>query len=330
MTLSRAMSGSLSVAPETRRRILSVAKQVGYYPRPNIGRPRRDSRKGRATAEMIMGTPYNSEFCLAMMGVIEQELAARNFDCVIRTTDGRFEPFVQLCHSLRASSDLPTLVIGYLPAREIEILLKARPRAILVDHTGDPELAVPYRSIGFDNTEAARQVVRHLLATGRRRILLITGFGGHYFRREIEQGYREALAGAGVTARPEWVLETDFSMEQAAAAVTKAVNDGTRFDAVFTNDTMAVAVLWALEKHGLRVPADVAVAGCDGLPIGQYTKPSLTTARLDYAQLGRVVIQQMFDAQESDTLTRTRLLPELIIRDSTKEKQDGVPRPGGE
>lgn len=317
MTVTRALRPGSSVAPKTRAMILDVVKELGYQPRPNMGRPRKVASSIRQKVEVIMGTNIKSEFYLALLSSIEQELAARGLDCVVRTASSELEYFLVLCERLRNDRTVPTMVLGYLPTRQLEVLLEARPSAILVDHTGDSALMMPYRSIGFDNVEAGRLITRHLLDTGRKRILLVNGISGHYFSREIDRGYREALAAKGAQFDPALVVETDFTMEQADKRVCEAMDRGLDFDAVFTNDEMAVAVIGTLLKRGKRIPEDVAVAGCDGLPIGGFTVPTLTTVRLDYVRLGQLSVKYAFDEEAAQTPVRLRLIPELVIRKST-------------
>jgi DNA-binding LacI/PurR family transcriptional regulator len=318
VTVSRALRADAPVAEATRKRVLKAAEEAGYQPRVRMGRPRRASRAERPCIEVVMGLKFHSVFYSVLLTAIERELAEKGHDCIIRSANGGFAAFVRLCEVLRASPHTPTLVVGYLPVQQLRTLLEVRPRALLVDHTGDPRLALPYSSIGFDNTEAARMMVRHLLAAGRRRILLLNGFADHYFAREIDQGYREALAQAGVPADPALIFETDYTPESAVEKLTGALDAGLAFDAVFTNDEMAAAVLYTLRKRGLRVPEDVAVGGCDGLSFGPYLTPPLTTVLLDHVVLGRLAVTHILNPDPASALPcRTRLLPRLEVREST-------------
>lgn len=321
MTVNRALRPGSPVAAETRAKVLAAVERLGYHPRPNLGRPRTAAAmQQRRTVEVILGDHRASSFSQALLAAICQELAQRNRDCVIRSAAGGHQEFLALCECMRADRDLPTLVMGYLPSRQLEVMLEVRPNAILVDHTGDPAVAMPCHSIGFDNAEAARLATRHLLEIGRRRILVLNGFAGHYFTREIATGYRAALAECQLEVAAELLIETDFSPESAAAAIHAAVERGLVFDAVLTNDDMAVAVLSSLRQRGLDVPGDVAVAGIDGLPLGAFLSPSLTSACLDYAQLGRMAAACVCDEAEMPSVPiRRRLLPQLLIRNSTKE-----------
>ena len=318
VTVSRALRADAPVAAGTRRLILQAAEAAGYQPRVRMGRPRRAARVERPCIEVILGARLHSEFYSVLLTAIERELSVRSHDCVIRTATGGFGEFVRLCEVLRDSPGIPTMAVGYLPLQQLRTLLEVRPQTLLVDHTGDPRLTMPYSSIGFDNTEAARMMVRHLLERGRRRILLLKGFAEHYFSREVEQGYREAMAQAGLPADPELIRETDYTAENAVDTLNAALDAGTKFDAVFTNDEIAAAVLHTLRKCGLRVPEDVAVGGCDGLPFGQYTMPPLTTVLLDHVRLGRMAVEHILEPERGTSAPRRlRLLPLLEVREST-------------
>lgn len=318
MTVSRALRSDGSASDETRQRILETAEKLGYHPRVRMGRPRLATPENRPEVEVIMGTHLQQLFSTALLVAIERELADRHYDCVIRSANGEFRDFVNLCDLLRRLPPKPTLVVGYLPLPQLRTLLDVRPQALLVDHTGDPNLDVPYASVGFDNIEAARQMTRHLLHQGRNRILLIKGFDCHYFSREQEQGYREALSQAGIECCSDLILSTDFSPQQAVGALDRVMRDGIPFDAVMSNDEMAIGLLHALNARGLTVPGDVAVGGCDGLPFGQYTIPPLTTVQLDHVALGRRAVAHILqEGQEPVPPQRIRLLPTLAVRESS-------------
>lgn len=319
VTVSRALRADTSVAEKTRQRILEAAEAMGYRPRVRMGRPRCFASSRRDSIEVVMGIKFHTTFYSVLLTSIERELAGNRHDCVIRSANGDYREFMRLCEILRASPDIPTLVVGYLPTSQLRTLLEVRPHALLVDHTGDPALTLPYSAIGFDNPEAARLMVRHLVDRGRRRILLLKGFSEHYFAREIEQGYREALAQAGIEPEDALILETDFTPEDAVVKLEKALDAGLEFDAIFANDEIAIATRHVLHKRGLRIPEDVALGGCDGLPFGAYMMPPLTTVQLDHVQLGRLAVAHILNDETTRAIPlRTRLLPRLIPRESTE------------
>ena len=188
MTVARALRPGSSVAAETRAKVIEESRRLGYVPRPNFGRPRSLASITRPVVDVILGDHVASTFMHGLLDVICRELGRRSYDCLIRSAKGDFDDFLRLCESMRADRERTTMIVGYVPTSQLRVLLEVRPNALLVDHTGDPRVDVPCHSIGFDNAEAARQVVGHLATRGYRRILLINGIPGHYFTREVTPG----------------------------------------------------------------------------------------------------------------------------------------------
>ncbi len=321
MTVSRALRQDGRVLESTRRRIVTMADKMGYLPaNKRAGRPRRASTTVRKSIDVIWGMAVAPEniFQSQLLIAIEQTLARRGCDCVIRTCGHDYDRFLRLCETLRDSSAAATLLVGDFQVEQLRTLIRLLPKSILVDQTDDPRLDGPYEFVAFDNVEAARLATRHLIQTGRRRIVLLTGPKDHCFSREIERGYRDVLESSDIAWDAKRIHYTNFSAHSAHALICQMIEKGADFDAVFTNDEMATGVLRALHEKGKRVPEDVAVIGCDGLPLGLQTIPSLTTVALDYDQLGRLAVESVLsDAGEKTAPQRLRLVPRLVVREST-------------
>jgi len=318
MTVSRAFRENSSVRASTRKRVLSAAAEMGYQANPGIGRPRLAPTAARPVVDVVVGTKANLGclFYSDLLLILEQELSAHGHDCVIRSCSTEYEPFTKLVDVMRTSQARGTLLLGYFDVAQLQVLLEIDADALLLDNPGDSALMLPYSSLAFDNAEAARVAVTHLLNRGAERILLMKGFADHYFSREIETGYREALGVAGRDADAGLIVSADFTTSGARELVRAVLANEPAFDAVFTNDEMACGVLQALREAGLDVPGDVRVVGCDGLPVGEQVSPRLTTVALDYRELGRLAVERLLTRDERSCRMRTRLVPELVIRDS--------------
>lgn len=320
MTVSRAFRRNSYVAPAVRERILKAAAEMSYHPDGWIGRPRRESKKSGMTARVIVGEQFGGAnfYYTFLLGSIEQALANYRYACQLHTSDGNFKNFIWLCDVLRSERNIPTMIAGYFSVERIRVLMAAAPGALLVDYTEEPGLIHHYNCAGFDNIEAGRIATRHLLEIGRKRILLIKGNPSHYFSTEIEVGYRQVLSQNGITPEKAWVVSADFTAAGAYQSVIKIIKHGVDFDAVFTNDQMALGVMRALAEKGRKIPEDVAVAGCDGLPYGSFLRPSLTSIVMDYAELGRMAVEHVLSRNTSqNAIKHIRLVPELIAREST-------------
>lgn len=90
-------------------------------------------------------------------------------------------------------------------------------------------------------------------------------------------------------------------------------------DAVFSaNDQMAIGLIRAFCDRGLRVPDDVMVAGFDGVPMGAYTIPSLTTVQQDFDALSSRAVSRAIDMIHGASVKKLLMQPRLIIRESTR------------
>jgi LacI family transcriptional regulator len=320
MTVSRALRNNPSVKGSTRQRILDTAERLGYIRSLRIGRPAVLENQNSSKIELVIGmTGGNiSTFHAKLITVIEQELAREDCDCIVRTYAGDYEQFLILLENVRNSQAQATLLIGGFLPEHLRSLLEAAPNAILLDNPGDLSLETPYESFSFDNVQAARTAVNYLFQSGRKRILLLTGFPEHFFSREVINGYREMFSLKGIDIDENLICYTDFTCEGACKAIKNVLDKGLEFDAVFTNDEMASGVYRALLGNGLKIPENVAVCGCDGLPLGLHLYPQLTTVILDYEELGKRAVRHLLhERQKNNSLCRVRLLPRLEIREST-------------
>lgn len=323
MTVSRALRGEDGVAPEKARLAIETAERMGYRPRPKVGRPRaaRAAESNTVIVVVCQAIAPKSIFTAELLVPLEQALRQCGCRLVIRTAGAEYAEFLALVQDLKKSAALATMVIGYLPEDWLRSILEAVPRPILIDHTGDPLANQPCDSISFDYIEAARMAVTHLVESGRRRIALIAGAPEHYFSRDIETGYRDALRRAGIAVDEALIRYADFSAAGAMMEAARLLESESAVDAIFTNDEMALGVQRFLNEQGIAVPERIALVGCDGLPFGEYLTPSLTTMAVGGDDLGRVAADRVTQLQRAPDLPpcRVRLLPKLVLRESSRK-----------
>ncbi len=132
-----------------------------------------------------------------------------------------------------------------------------------------------------DNVAGATAVVEHLVAGGHTRIAHIGGPAALDVAQQRATGYRTTLAAHGLGSDDALVAAGDFSEDSGYAAALELLARGEPPTAVFAaNDMMAIGAIAAFQLSGMVVPTDVAVAGFDGIHLGRYVQPTLTT----YAQ----------------------------------------------
>ncbi|MFI2485515.1 LacI family DNA-binding transcriptional regulator [Promicromonospora kroppenstedtii] len=313
-TVSNVINGHPNVRPETRERVESAIAELRY--RPNTSA--RSLRHGRAGFLAIALPELTSPYFAGLASELAAAARAVGQSVLIEETSG------DLAGERAVLDGLPShLVDGVFfsplvtPVAEVVERRDGTPLVLLGEY-GEP---AGVDHVGVDNVAAARDVTRHLLDLGRRRIAGIGLQSGAGTGRLRGEGYLAALAEAGVPADPDLVVEcTDYHRASGADAVTQLLARGVEVDAVFCfNDLMALGALRALHEHGLRVPQDVAVAGFDGIEDGQFSVPSLTTVTPDLpllaAEAVRLVMRRI---AEPDAPAEHVVVPHAITaREST-------------
>jgi DNA-binding LacI/PurR family transcriptional regulator len=169
---------------------------------------------------------------------------------------------------------------------------EANPLLDELDRTGLPYVLVhndtPHRpAVSVDNRWAACDGVRALLLRGHRRVLMLTGSFAESDRARLRyRGYVDAMLEAGLA--PHAPLELDFNADHLPPALLQRFADpALRPTALFCgNDRLAMIVMRGLACAGLSVPRDMSVLGFDGIPLGEWLSPALSSVIVPNRDIG--------------------------------------------
>ncbi|MEU1167504.1 substrate-binding domain-containing protein [Streptomyces sp. NPDC005921] len=186
----------------------------------------------------------------------------------------------------------------------------------------------PVDRVAMANREGVRALVGHMVSLGYTRIAALGADHTDLPERSAAHlrldGYRDGLRDAGLPCLPELVVDLDprWSRRLGAAGVRRLIERGTPFDAVLAfADTLALGALHAVRDAGLRVPAEVAVAGFDDTDEARYSYPSLTSIAPGTTQIAREALvlldNRMKDAHAQETGRLVVADFELMLREST-------------
>jgi LacI family transcriptional regulator len=201
---------------------------------------------------------------------------------------------------------------------ELAQVVRSSVPAVVLQHV--PGGGVPF--VGSDDRQAGRVATEHLLALGHRFIGTISGPYRRWIVRSRLIGYEEALRDAGAAMSEDLVAEADWSPSGGARALHILLEREPRITAVFVhNDDMAIGVLRELRRLGRRVPDDVAVVGCDDLPLAEHLTPSLSSVHLPFREIGSLAVRVLLDRMSGmgDPYGEPSLLPvTLSTRESSR------------
>jgi len=310
-TVSRALNGHENVADAVRKRVIHVASELRYSPH-HAAR----SLSSRRTHTIGVVLPdLHGEFFSELMRGIDQVARERGLHLLVSSYHGLPEEQGAALRAMRGRVDGLLVMSPYVGNTDFltENLTPALP-AVLINTLlpgGD------YAALSIDNYGGARAMMRHLIEGGHRRIAFIAGPEDNFDAHERLRGYRDALAEALPDAKA-WVLSGDFDEASGHRAGRELLSAQDRPDAVFAaNDMMALGCLFAFNQAGVQMPRDVALVGFDDIPLARYVYPSLTTMRVNIAELGGRAMRALLDLPQAQPQPSTQLAPELIVRDSS-------------
>jgi LacI family transcriptional regulator len=309
-TVSRALNGAENVLPDTRQRILDVARELRYSP---SGAARSLITRRTDTVGALL-PDLHGEFFSELIRGIDQAARARGLHLLLSSSH---DDANEAAAALRAMNGRVDGLLVMSPHADDDFLSQNLPPnlpAVLLN-SGVRSPTQPVFAV--DNFGGSRAMTEHLVGIGRRRIAFLGGPATNFEARERERGYRAGL-GEG---REPWLLEGDFSEGggQRAGAALLALPPKERPDAVFAaNDIMAIGLLGTLLAGGVRVPEDIALAGFDDIPIARYVSPALTTMRVPIAALGQQALDALADTLESNAAdpSATVMPVQLVVRRS--------------
>jgi LacI family transcriptional regulator, gluconate utilization system Gnt-I transcriptional repressor len=308
MTVSRAINQPELVLPETRERIYDVIRSVGFVPNQVAGNLARNRSR-------IIGTVVPP---LINAGIAEQVqgmsdlLGAEGYQLLI--AQGPFTPELEerLILSLLAWQPAGFVLQAFVASeRARQILLTRR---IPVVEISEIEGQEPIGAlVGVSNHAAARAMTLHLAAKGYRRIAFIdTPPHGNDRLQRRALGYRAAMA---ELRRKPIAIEGPMTVEFGAQAL--ALLHSLRPDVVFCpSDTLAIGLLQACHRAGVKVPQDLAVAGYGDLDLAAQMYPSLTTVCVRRYEMGRLAAQTVLDMAMGGKPDVTDIGFEIIDRES--------------
>ena len=312
-TVSRVLNRRNIVNSDTRKRVESAIRELGY--RPNV------------FARGLMLRKSN------ILGLVLPDLHGEFYSEVIRGANFRaHELGYQLMISSIAKDDdgsaLLTAVLGHglvdgvavmvseIDAKTRESLANVSLPFVVLD--GNIE-GIKHDSVVIDQRQGAEAMVKHLIDNcGAQRIVFVGGLETNLDTIERLAAYRHVMQLAGLEVGPDDVFHLDYHYETAYKLGLDKVSDWATDDACIfaANDEMAAGIIDAAIEQGIAVPAQLRVVGFDDTRIAQMTRPRLTTVHVPMSSMGASAVELLCQRLDEDKRPATKLTlqSELIVR----------------
>jgi LacI family transcriptional regulator len=313
-TVSKVINGRYGVAADTTARVNAVINDLGYQA-SLVAQSLRNHRTNVIGILVADLEPFSAELLKGAADAIR----GSGFEMVVYSAGGLADDHVgwERRYLSRLSG---TLIDGAVLVTPTVVDVNYGAPIVAIDpHTGQSELP----TIDSDNLRGGQLATAHLLGLGHRRIAMLSGRPDLESSRLREQGYRQAMAAAGVPVSEDLVLVGGYDAQASAECTRTLLTSADPPTAIFAaNDVSAIAAIRAAVGLGLRVPADLSVVGFDNIPESALCAPPLTTVNQPIRQMGERSIQLLLRLMRGDHVedTHITLQTDLVVRQSARAR----------
>jgi LacI family transcriptional regulator len=319
-TVSRVVNNNYPVKKETREKIEKAIEKLNY--KPNAMARSLITKKTSMIGIIVPG--ITNLFFPTIVEAIEEQIKQRGYSIALSNTEGDAAQEREVADRIVARQVDGIIVID--PRQEnlksgfYDNISKSVPLIII---NGAPS-GSKCSFVSYDEEVGTREAFDYLISLGHKKISFVRGHKS--FSYDIkEQIYGETLEREGleyhkvinvgkgnsieVVDSTEKMIEEIFSKEERPTAVFAC------------NDLMAVGVLNASSKLGIKVPEELSVIGCDNTLIAHISSPKLTSVDLDMKEIGARAAEELMGIIENSERNRSKVIMDtkLIIRDSCAE-----------
>ena len=318
-TVSRVLNNSPGVSEKARRRILEVVEK--HHFRLNNAAKLLKQQTNNDVAIIVKGTK-NLLFA-SLLVTLQRQIRESGYTSVIYYITEDEHEVEQAIQASIERSPLGILFLGSNKENFRELFSYVDVPCVLVTNSADDLEFDNLSSVAVDDCQAAFCAVEYLISLGHERIGILGGEMEHSNPAKSRyKGCLEAFEKHGICFDPAThYANSYFTVEGGYHAMTKLLNQSKDLTAVFAmSDVTAIGAIRAAKDQGYRVPEDISVIGYDGIEMGQYMVPKLTTISQPGEQIAQMCITLLLQAiGKEKTAVRMTVPFELNVGESTIE-----------
>ena len=316
MTVSKALRGAADISAQTKTRIKLMAQQMGYVPDSMAQGLRNRTTK---LLGLVISTTANPIFARTIAALEE---GAHDWGCDLVLTHTlnipeREEACIRRLMSRRVDGMFIFPVYRLAPTAPIyeELWQRKIPTVILGQRA---PFCAQFYNVESDDLTGSYQMTRHLLEIGHRKIAFLCGPSGSPWAQSRLEGYSRALREDQIEPEDRLIFPAGATMEEGEKAALQALNESISFTALqAANDLVAMGAANVFLNQGVRIPAELSVAGFGNLWMSEHFRVPLTTVRQPKFRLGVAAMETMQKLRRGEQAEAKRLSTELVLRAST-------------
>lgn len=318
-TVSRVLNNQPGVSEEARKKVMEVVEKYHFRLNSNAKLLKQQSNNG--VAIIVKGT-RNMLFA-TLVELLQRLIKNKGYASLvyyIGEEEHEVEQALQVC---RDRQPVGILFLGSNQDNFKDCFELVDVPCVMATNTAWGLSFLNLSSVGVNDTEAAKTAVKHLISLGHRNIGVLGGEMRYSNpARARYAGCIEAFREHGISFDEKTqYTSSNFTMEGGYGAMQELLQKSPYITAVFAmSDVTALGAIRAIKDKGLRVPEDVSVIGFDGIEMGQYTVPKLTTIQQPSEMIANRCVEILLHCIQSTENGVIEQVPfSLLIGESTQK-----------
>ena len=274
-TISRVLNHQPHVSDLAREIILKAAEESGFQLNENA----RQLKQQQSNALLVICKGNYNELFDELLIAIQSRVADTRYTLIVDYIDeseNEVRRALQLCLEKKPRG---ILFLGGNRRNFQEDFHNITAPCVLVTNEAKD---LPFRnlsSVSSDDILGAEMAIDHLVSLGHRKIGVVGGKWENSHTTEMRcRGCQKAFEKWGIPFTDVQYEAVRFSWEDGYRGTKALLQRNPGLTAIFAmSDVMAIGAIRALTDMGKRIPEDISVVGYDGLALGDFTVPRLTT-----------------------------------------------------
>lgn len=295
-TVSRVLNGKPNVSERAQRIIMAVVEECGFEPNANA----KNLKQQQGSCILVIVKGASNELFAALVEQLQSLAAGTPYPLILDYVDEYSNEVARAVRLTRAHKPLGILFLGGSNRHFQASFAQIHVPSVVVTNNAQTLPFPQLSSVSTDDQLGALHAVEHLLSVGHRHIAVL---GGDRARSDTSllryQGCQDAFRRHGLILDEALYRTGRYSFASGYQCMTSLMQTHPEITAVFAMaDVIAIGAIRALWDLGKRVPQDISVIGYDGLPIGNYYLPKLTTIAQPVTLLAQRSFTLLLDGME--------------------------------
>lgn len=318
-TVSKALNNHSDISETTKKNILRMAKEMGYYPN-SFARALKTNRTYNIGVLFVdeAQSGLTHEYFAYVLDSFKVEAESHGYDITFINKHMGQRKMSYYEHSrYRGVDGVVIACIDFLDPDVYELINSNLP-VVTIDHVFNNRTAIV-----SDNVKGMRDLITYIYNRGHRKIAYIHGADSSVTQNRVGSFYK-TLSELNVDISDEYVKEGIYHDADTTYVLTKELlslkNRPTCI--IFPDDFSCIGGINAIKDAGLSIPDDISIAGYDGVLLSQVLDPKLTTLKQDTKALGKYAAEKLIaliDNPKANIIERVVVEGSLLCGDSIKK-----------